>query len=346
MDWEKLTISLTSFIFKIMSYFKQISGCSAIEKTSPHHNRNVETQVTTFSTSAELNKLIYSGPLTSVVKGVKFFSLSTTIMSAALVPLLLTYGDSGIMTTIGLSFATMMIATPIILHWFSRSYVTKMYFDKEEDVYMAKTVTFILREATHKFKSADVAVPPVRNVFTTFVANGRPFLVDPRGFFNPNHFSQLMGQDQIGQEELEKMIKSMKDDEDWNIGKICGSWEKVSFVTISLHCCVTEISFWITVSFRGALISSVCQETWYMKLSSTPWMWTFWNYHRLTEAKGRYVMNIYEQYFADQNEFDNLQILYHVPDEMKSFPLVFGLVPFYFILFFYSNELVWIWYVQ
>ncbi|PIK33026.1 putative transmembrane protein [Apostichopus japonicus] len=208
----------TAILFgSVKSYFSypQICGCTATGNTVHRGRDRRAQQGRAYSTSAESStKLIYSGPLTSVVRGVKFFSLSTTIMSGTLVPLLLRFGDSGVMTTIGLSFATVMIATPILLHWFSRSYVTRLYLDGRGDGYVAKTMTFILREKTHKFKATDVAIPSVRNVFTTFVANGRPFLVDPRGFFDPNQFSQLMGQDEISQEELEKMMKNMKDDED------------------------------------------------------------------------------------------------------------------------------------
>lgn len=203
-------------VYKHTQVIRPLCCCISASRGLKTHHTIQSSWTRSYSAKANSapSELIYQGPLTTMVKVVKFFSLSTTIISACIIPYLLTYGQPGAMTSIGISFASVMIATPVLLHWLSRSYVTRLYYDEDKEAYVAKTVTFILREATHNFSKRDVDVPSMANLFTTFQANGRPFLVDPRGFINPNHFSQLMGYDQMDREDIEKILKKMKEDED------------------------------------------------------------------------------------------------------------------------------------
>lgn len=153
--------------------------------------------------------LIYNGPLTKMVCLVKFFSLSTSIVSTGLITTLVLSSEVGAMTYIAGGISSLMIFTPIILHWFTKGYVAKMYHNHTSQTYTACTFNFFLRDVKTEFKQSDVSLPAVTNAISSFSIRDKAVLVDPRGFINPNHYSHLMGYtDTDGNVNFEKQSNS------------------------------------------------------------------------------------------------------------------------------------------
>eukprot|EP00057_Strongylocentrotus_purpuratus_P003631 XP_003727032.1 PREDICTED: transmembrane protein 70, mitochondrial-like [Strongylocentrotus purpuratus] len=153
--------------------------------------------------------LIYNGPLTKMVCLVKFFSLSTSIVSTGLITTLVLSSEVGAMTYIAGGISSLMIFTPIILHWFTKGYVAKMYHNHTSQTYTACTFNFFLRDVKTEFKRSDVSLPAVTNAISSFSIRDKAVLVDPRGFINPNHYSHLMGYtDTDGNVNFEKQSNS------------------------------------------------------------------------------------------------------------------------------------------
>ncbi|XP_071958140.1 transmembrane protein 70, mitochondrial-like [Antedon mediterranea] len=143
---------------------------------------------------------IYDGQITKRVRFVKFFSISTSLCSLAIFPTLLLNDDTGGFGILGLvagSVASVMFFTPLFLHYFTKRYVTRMYLNYDTDIYTAYTINFILQDVKHVFHQKDILVPSVANIFTTFKANGRSFMVDVESFSNPNDYAHLMGYDKM-----------------------------------------------------------------------------------------------------------------------------------------------------
>ncbi|XP_072169508.1 transmembrane protein 70, mitochondrial-like [Diadema setosum] len=162
------------------------------------------------------DKLIYSGPLSSLVRLVKFFSLSTSIISSGLLAALLMGGEGGAMTIVAGGISSVMICTPVILHWFTKGYITRLYYDYPSKTYTACTYDFFLTDAKTEFKRSDISLPSVSNVISSFSIRGKPVLVDPRGFLNPNHYNHLMGytdtEGNVTLEEAKKAFESASND--------------------------------------------------------------------------------------------------------------------------------------
>ncbi|XP_072024125.1 transmembrane protein 70 homolog, mitochondrial-like [Amphiura filiformis] len=152
--------------------------------------------------------LIYKGDLNTMLKLLKIFSLTSSLIGCAVVPLIL-YNSSSIISFIFASMAGMTVFTPLLLHWFTKGYVTHMYFNREKDTYTALTYTFLLRAKKLQFTPDDVKVPAILNMFTSFTAKDVPLLVDDTRFDNPNDVMHLKGYDKsdLTLEDLKKLYE-------------------------------------------------------------------------------------------------------------------------------------------
>ncbi|KAG9478584.1 hypothetical protein GDO78_012310 [Eleutherodactylus coqui] len=148
----------------------------------------------------EQDKLVYIGNLGTAVLGVKFFSYSTSVISLIIVPLVLEKSGIGINSLpLKIAFLGMVgfftFLTPVILHHVSKGYVVRLYYNKEKDLYTAITYNVFLREKRTEFSPADVEVPGVSKMFTTFYAKKKSMLINPMLFPNSGDYLHLMGYD-------------------------------------------------------------------------------------------------------------------------------------------------------
>nr|XP_020668591.1 transmembrane protein 70, mitochondrial [Pogona vitticeps] len=158
-----------------------------------------------FSTSSshkdsEYGRLIYRGNLAKAVAGVKFFSYSTSMLNIAI----MTYISLGtgfdidslplkIALYSGIGFFTFV--TPVMLHFFTKGYVIRLYHKAETDTYTAFTYNIILAEKKTVFHQKEVKVPDLSKMFTSFYANTKSMLVNPMVFEYPQDYNHLMGYD-------------------------------------------------------------------------------------------------------------------------------------------------------
>lgn len=166
--------------------------CSPLNKEDDKKEGNVDIGPGTW-------KEIYHGILSTQIKMVKFFSLSTSILGLSVQPILfqkLLGTDAGILVAVASFVGFFTFVTPLLIHWISKKYVTCLEYDLDKDVYSATTLSFFLMEKKIKFTVNDVKVPEVPGMFTTFLVKNRPLFVDPRMFKEVEHYGRLMGYDQ------------------------------------------------------------------------------------------------------------------------------------------------------
>lgn len=148
----------------------------------------------------------FSGTLTPNITSVKLFSLTTSVAGVVAQPILYEQADK-------LGSSTPVIAavcgfvgfftfvTPFLLHTITKRYVTQMTFDPQTQEYTATTISFFMRKSNLKFVVADVVVPEVPGMFTTFIVKEKgtnkssALFVDPKLFDDPQHYVKLMGFD-------------------------------------------------------------------------------------------------------------------------------------------------------
>merc|ERR1712183_400748 len=147
---------------------------------------------------ADPDREIYNGILSTQIKLVKGFSLTTSCIGLACQPVLLSYSshaNAAIILGAGAFLSFFTFATPLLIHTISKKYVTELNYNKLEDSYTAITYSLFLRKKEIKFKLQDVYVPDIPGMFTTFKANGKPLFVDGGEFYEPAHFGKIMGYD-------------------------------------------------------------------------------------------------------------------------------------------------------
>lgn len=150
-------------------------------------------------------ELVYIGPLARLVKGVKMFSISTSVIGLGLQPYLLMHaGDHNVVATVAVGSVVgfFIFLTPLMIHWITKKYVTDMYFDKKSDQFTAATISFFLRRKELAFKSTEVIVPEVPGMFTFLIAKGKPLFMDPQMFLSREAYIRLMGYDKPLEWEL------------------------------------------------------------------------------------------------------------------------------------------------
>ncbi|XP_027204693.2 transmembrane protein 70 homolog, mitochondrial [Dermatophagoides pteronyssinus] len=147
-------------------------------------------------------KLIYEAPeqMIRMIKMIKRLSISTTLISAGVQPIL--YPKliaSGSSLTMG--FATITCAgifiSPLILNWFTKRYVTKLYYDDQNDQFVAKHLNLLNRDVQLKYKSNQVQIPEMLGIFTTYTVGQKkqPLFVDSNLVIDMKLYKQMLGYD-------------------------------------------------------------------------------------------------------------------------------------------------------
>ncbi|XP_042886511.1 transmembrane protein 70 homolog, mitochondrial-like [Penaeus japonicus] len=133
---------------------------------------------------------IYRGILATQIRMVKTFSLSTTMLGLMMQPIIVQKAAEtsfGIVVAMGSFIGFFTFVTPLLIHWITKKYVTRLEYDHEKDLYSATTLSFFLREKKIHFKVQDIHVPAVPGMFTTFLAKNKPLFVDPKMFSDLEH---------------------------------------------------------------------------------------------------------------------------------------------------------------
>ena len=99
----------------------------------------------------EHDQTIYQGILSTQIKLVKGFSLTTSFISIACQPVLLMHmqqanANLAVMAGAGAFLSIFTFATPLLIHYVSKKYVTELNYNKLEDSYTAITYSLFLRK--------------------------------------------------------------------------------------------------------------------------------------------------------------------------------------------------------
>src|SRR5205085_3904506 len=93
--------------------------------------------------------------------------------------------------------AACVVLSPLLFNILTKRYVTEILYDREQDTFVACTLSFFNRKKYTTFKTEDVKVPPVLGPFTSFLVKGKPYLVDPFGFTHLSYYKRLTGLDKV-----------------------------------------------------------------------------------------------------------------------------------------------------
>ena len=148
----------------------------------------------------EKGSLVYVGTISNQVRGVKLFSLSTSILGLCFQPIM--YGKAVESTLpvvlkffLGGFLNFFVFLTPALIHIFTKRYVAALYLNKDTGKFTATTYNFLVNEVETSFTSDKVEVPDTPGLLTTFKVNNKAFFVDPSMFLNHDAYIKLMSYD-------------------------------------------------------------------------------------------------------------------------------------------------------
>ncbi|XP_015117349.1 transmembrane protein 70 homolog, mitochondrial [Diachasma alloeum] len=151
------------------------------------------------STEESHVKTIYEGTLTKKMKGVKIFSLSTSLASILMQPYLLpkVLATDSTIALVGVALTTgfFSVGTPFLLNLITRKYVTRMTYDEKRDVYIATVYNIFVRKRQIEFTPDDVSKPGMREMLTTCYVHNTPLFFDFQSFTEIAHYNRILGYD-------------------------------------------------------------------------------------------------------------------------------------------------------
>lgn len=149
------------------------------------------------STPSNRDSIVYLGPLTSAVRGLKLVSISTAALAVFLNPLLIYCGnpDTPLVGRVAMaSFVTCIgISTTVLLHWFIKGYITKLFYDRSTGSVTAETLTLFGRRKLTSFHISEARPPDSVSAFSTFQGGGKNFFMHTEMFKDPELLRQLLG---------------------------------------------------------------------------------------------------------------------------------------------------------
>ncbi|XP_060586415.1 transmembrane protein 70 homolog, mitochondrial-like [Ruditapes philippinarum] len=141
--------------------------------------------------------LVYTGKLTTYVKGLKMFSLSTSFLALLAQPMVLSAAKDDLLFKAGLmgSISAALFSTPVLLHFVTKKYVTDIYFNEENKMFTVAYKSFFLRRKEMQFNAEDVVVPFTPRMFVTHIIKGKSFFIVMEEFRDKEIYKHMVGYD-------------------------------------------------------------------------------------------------------------------------------------------------------
>ena len=157
-------------------------------------------------------KLVYDGPLKQAVKAIKIFSISTSVCVLLGTPVLVVLGNPGVPVVGRVAISSVVVllglTTTLILHWFTKSYVTRMWHSRDKDQLVVHTLSLLARTKQKEFAVSEAGPPGNVASFATFKAGGERFFLHTEVFEDKNLLSRILG----AYAEFEKLHTSSQQD--------------------------------------------------------------------------------------------------------------------------------------
>lgn len=148
-------------------------------------------------TTPHSSTLVYTGPLAKTVQLLKLVSVTTAMLTISFSPILVFLGNTNTLLAgrIGLSTLVMTVgvSTTMILHWFMKSYVAKLYYDQVTNNVCVETFNIIGRTSLTQFHISEARPPDRVSAFSTFQGGGRSFFLHTDIFEDVNLLNLLLG---------------------------------------------------------------------------------------------------------------------------------------------------------
>ncbi|XP_061196967.1 transmembrane protein 70 homolog, mitochondrial-like [Saccostrea echinata] len=142
--------------------------------------------------------LVYYGPLSARVRGLKILSVSSSLTCMALLPYVFMRAENlppFLQATCGLISGFFIFLQPCIIHWLVYRYVTALYYNRENKTFTVTTLTFIGTKKDMTFTKADVENVDTPTLFERVRVKDRPLYMENDYFVDVAAFKMIMNYD-------------------------------------------------------------------------------------------------------------------------------------------------------
>ena len=130
---------------------------------------------------SQMYKLVYEAPFAKAVRAIKLFSISSSICMILGAPVLILASPEGVSLVGRIAMSSLLIlfsvSTTLILHWFTKSYVSKMWFDDKNEQLKVNTFTIFGRVRDAIFSLSEAGPPPNVASFASFQAKEKNYFL-------------------------------------------------------------------------------------------------------------------------------------------------------------------------
>lgn len=162
------------------------SRCSSTppssDSSSTNNNSCTSSAVPTNTDTNELAPIVYEGQLKDRIMATRLFSLFSSGILLIAQPVVWARASElnsvFLQAVIGGVLSFFFLGTPLLLHAFSKKYVTTLTLDPTTKTFEAETISFFLRKKKLVFKQSDIEIPVTPLPFSTLLVKGKPLFID------------------------------------------------------------------------------------------------------------------------------------------------------------------------
>lgn len=122
-------------------------------------------------------KLIYEGRLANRIFYLKSVSIISSLGLAGSYKYVIgTKGFSVALAGVGVAF-TPFLLSPIVIAWFFKRYITKLYYNPHDETFTAHHYGLLLNKKNCTFRKEDVIRTDFTNMLNTFKVGKKPFFL-------------------------------------------------------------------------------------------------------------------------------------------------------------------------
>ena len=154
----------------------------------------------TNSDIAKETNVVYIAPFTKAVRVLKLVSITTFFLTITSSPLIILMGSDAapLAGRVAMSSVVTLFGctTTFLLIWFTKCYITKMYFDKTSELVLVERYNIFARMRQFQFHVSECKSPS-NYTMSSFNAKGRNYFLHMEIFEDRELLTKLVGAEQI-----------------------------------------------------------------------------------------------------------------------------------------------------
>lgn len=152
-------------------------------------------------------KLIYQGKLTNRILYLKSLSIISSLgLAGSYKYVIAKKGFSAALAGVGFAF-TPFLLSPVIISWFFKRYITKLYYDPVADTFTAHHYGLLLNKKQCTFKRDDVIRSDFTSVLNSFKVGKKPFFIHDEDLVDAESveiYKKMIGLDTVKRDTLKE----------------------------------------------------------------------------------------------------------------------------------------------